>query len=392
MGPRVLRHTRLKPLVRALSSNTRISGGSHNFYRYPARFSPSFAREAIYTFSRPGDVVLDPFMGGGTSGVEALDLGRKFVGVDVNPISCFVSKVKTTPISSLDASVLMDWVEGPVLKESEDSLIAPPSGWPPAVRNTPWWLRRQIASLLETSQLLSNARQVDFARCSILRTAQWALDNRRRVATAAAFRSAHRSQLCEMLASAPRLGHGGLGRGRVSTMRRLLCRRVEGLESDRRIPASWKPASLVLTSPPYPGVHVLYHRWQVSGRRETAAPFWIVGREDGHPASFYTMGPRYAADMAAYLVDYEASLQSVAKMMAEESTMVQLIGFSSPKTQLGPVLDTIESVGFAPVHLDGKRNEVGLHWRVVPNRKWYASGMDVPSGSELLLIHRLKNG
>ena len=36
------------------------------------------------------------------------------------------------------------------------------------------------------------------------------------------------------------------------------------------------PIKLVLTSPPYPGVHVLYHRWQVQGRRETPAPFWIV--------------------------------------------------------------------------------------------------------------------
>ena len=32
------------------------------------------------------------------------------------------------------------------------------------------------------------------------------------------------------------------------------------------------PADLVVTSPPYPGIHMLYHRWQVDGRKETDAP------------------------------------------------------------------------------------------------------------------------
>jgi hypothetical protein len=381
--------SRLAPVVLALSSKARVSGGLHRYYRYPARFPPDFAREAITAFTHPGDVVLDPFMGGGTSAVEALALGRKFIGVDVNPISYFVSKVKTTPLSDRDASILFDWAEDSSPFGPPDRGHALDRGWPVALRNTPWWLRRQIGSQLETSKRLSNQRQVDFARCSILRTAQWALDNRSRLATAAEFRAMHRKQLSEMLRSAPRLGHGRFGERRVSTNRRLMCRSASGMESDRRIPAGWKPVKLVLTSPPYPGVHVLYHRWQVSGRRETAAPFWIAGREDGHPASFYTMGPRYATDLSAYLVEYESSLRSIAQMMSARSTMVQLLGFSSPQTQLGPILETIQSVGFEPVQASGSSSRGGVHWRQVPNRRWYAAGTETTSGSEVLLIHRL---
>ena len=48
-----------------------VVGYTHNFYRYPARFSPLFARATIEAFSRSGDVVLDPFMGGATTLVEA---------------------------------------------------------------------------------------------------------------------------------------------------------------------------------------------------------------------------------------------------------------------------------------------------------------------------------
>lgn len=40
--------------------------------------------ELVRRFSEPGDTVLDPFCGGGTTGVACLALGRRFVGVDVD--------------------------------------------------------------------------------------------------------------------------------------------------------------------------------------------------------------------------------------------------------------------------------------------------------------------
>jgi DNA methylase len=62
-----------------------VCGRTHNFYRYPARFSPRFARAAIQTFTRPGDLVLDPYVGGGTSLVEALAIGRDAIGIRYQP-------------------------------------------------------------------------------------------------------------------------------------------------------------------------------------------------------------------------------------------------------------------------------------------------------------------
>lgn len=65
----------------------RVAGLTHRFYRYPARFSPSFVSSAIECFSSPGDLVLDPYMGGGTTMVEALVRGRFGVGIDLNSLA-----------------------------------------------------------------------------------------------------------------------------------------------------------------------------------------------------------------------------------------------------------------------------------------------------------------
>jgi DNA modification methylase len=39
----------------------------------------------INSTSRPGDLVLDPFMGSGTTGVAAVLTGRRFIGIELDP-------------------------------------------------------------------------------------------------------------------------------------------------------------------------------------------------------------------------------------------------------------------------------------------------------------------
>jgi DNA modification methylase len=50
-----------------------------------ATFPRKLVEPCIKAGSRPGDVVLDPFCGSGTTGVVALQLGRLFVGIDLSP-------------------------------------------------------------------------------------------------------------------------------------------------------------------------------------------------------------------------------------------------------------------------------------------------------------------
>ena len=46
-----------------------------------------------------GAIVLDPFMGGGTTIVEALRLGCKVIGIDINPVAWFVTKKEIEPVN-----------------------------------------------------------------------------------------------------------------------------------------------------------------------------------------------------------------------------------------------------------------------------------------------------
>nr|WP_276976855.1 site-specific DNA-methyltransferase [Ferrimicrobium acidiphilum] len=382
----------IQSVAKAALGISRVAGLTHAFYRYPARFSPDFARAAILAYSRPGDVILDPFMGGGTTAVESLALGRRFIGADINPISRILTSVKTTPLTREDASTLLGWLSGAHDQTLHQLHRGEAGAWSDYLRNVPWWLKRQIQVLLATLAELPNRRLRNFARCSILRTAQWSLDNRLNLASSGEFRRVHQKHLSEMLSASLQLGQGLSSKAAFDSKdsQRLLCRTAAGIEKDRRIPPEWKPAKLVVTSPPYPGVHVLYHRWQVQGRRETAAPFWIVGEEDGHPASFYTMGPRYARDLGRYLVEMEDAYRSIVAMMDAASIVVQLIGFSDPETQLGPVLDMFESVGLIEIRGSGRDSNDTRAWRPVPNRRWYTTMDDsTMSGEEVILVHRL---
>lgn len=72
---------------------------THGLHKYPAKFFPELPRWLIERYSEPGDLVLDPFMGSGTTNVEASLLDRPSIGVDVDPFSRFLARVKVTPLS-----------------------------------------------------------------------------------------------------------------------------------------------------------------------------------------------------------------------------------------------------------------------------------------------------
>jgi DNA modification methylase len=85
-----------------LHQKTIKRNGVHSLHKFYGKLIPAIPAWAIACFSKPGDLVLDPFCGSGTTLVEAILAGRKAIGIDLDPLSILISKVKTTPICSTD--------------------------------------------------------------------------------------------------------------------------------------------------------------------------------------------------------------------------------------------------------------------------------------------------
>jgi len=366
-----------------------IVGYTHNFYRYPARFSPKFAAAAIECFSKPGDLVCEPYMGGGTAVVQALVMGRHVVGNDLNSLSSFITKVKVTPLNRTEINAVMAWAENvvPTLtywrsrRPLTRHLSAPETKNLGLVRGR--FIKKVIAAGLASLGELPTRDAQDFVRCVLLRVSQWALDGRETHTSLAEFRDKLSSDTVQMLAGLESF--------------------VDALESHKMRPRSYlntgdagdidkmaifaqqgRRARLAVSSPPYPGVHVLYHRWQVDGRRETPAPYWIAGRKDGEGSAFYNFGDRREQGTITYFSNSLRTLRAIRNTLADDGVIVQMVAFGDPQTQLPLYLKNMEEAGFRELSASGKRI-----WRQVPHRKWHAALQKKTSSSkEVVLIHR----
>ena len=71
----------------------------HYVISYRASFKPELPEFFISRYSRPGDTVLDPFAGRGTTALQANLMGRVAISADVNPLSKRIIHPKTNPVT-----------------------------------------------------------------------------------------------------------------------------------------------------------------------------------------------------------------------------------------------------------------------------------------------------
>jgi hypothetical protein len=380
-------------LIAAARDAAPVRGLTHGFYKYPARFSPIFASAVIQAFTQPGDLVLDPHVGGGTTIVEALAAGRAAIGVDISTLAEFVSSVKCTVFSEAELDKL-EWWAGCVAASidihwpSVASAAYEDLGYYKHLNNpSRWRLRKAIDQSLASAIKLNTPRLESFGRCVVLRTAQWALDGRSKRTTVEGFRRALQDTAVEMVAGARELRTAVKANGRRAVT--LLRRSAAGLEEEPTLQAMRAPR-LVVTSPPYPGVHVLYHRWQVDGRKEAPLPFMIANKLDGAGGSYYTMGDRKYPELKTYFANIKASMSSVAMLADADTAVVQMVAFSEPKWQLPRYLQAMQEAGLTETLLPQLKGQGdGRLWRSVPGRRWYSAQRGTTPGSEeVVLFHR----
>lgn len=379
-----------------VSLGPRRTATPHEFYRYPARFSPGFAAAAITAFSNLGDTVLDPFAGGGTTVVEAMRAGRLGVGADLNPLARFLTRAKVSLLTDeqLDAvERWRTWIDsGLRLHEPAPSF----AGWEEAgyfkdLDSPDTWRVRKFIAMALTAIPKGDEVVERFCRCVVLRTSQWALDMRSQVPSASDFRTALVTDGAAMM-EALRTFRDEVADAKAPIV---IDAGLPGL-ADAYLCSGTPNPSLVLTSPPYPGVYVNYHRWKLRGRREIPAPYWIANQWDGHGLAHYTMSARAEPTLTKYFTRLGEAFDDLRRVITGETLIVQVVGFNDPDGQLPRFLSTMSNAGLVEVRPRSQDVESdGRLWRAVPGRRWWTTAGDRRTAAphtarEVVLFHRLR--
>lgn len=366
--------------------STRVSGLTHHYYRYPAATSPEIVRTLIRGLTLPGEWVLDPFMGGGTTIVEAIAQGRRAIGTDLNALAAAVARAKTSYVSAQSWARLETWSS---TVPAEDSTLFHGES-DSRTRNLPHPIRAAIAFHLERLGELRPGPERLLARCALLRVGQWCLESRNELPYKEEIAQKLRTTVRRMREGADELTRSarefGIPASQIHRQRILKCGPASDLPQKLRSDDFNQKIKLVVTSPPYPGVHVLYHRWQVGGRRETAAPYWIARRQDGKGPAFYTMGGRSDLGKQRYFAQIRDTFASLGELLDHDALVLQTVAFADSRTQYPMFMDAMAAAGYRPATVPWEAAE---SYRLVPNRRWYARSLTSDSSVEMLIAHRL---
>ena len=128
--------------------------GVHFFHHWTAKFIPQIPARIIEEYASPGDVVLDPFMGSGTTLVEAVRLGHEAWGTDINPLAVRIAQAKTGRIDEAALADLLRWLER-AAKDPGKHYAQSARLFPESDR----WFRDDVARAIRA--ILNRARRLD---------------------------------------------------------------------------------------------------------------------------------------------------------------------------------------------------------------------------------------
>lgn len=305
-------------------------GSLHAIHPYPAKFIPEIPQALIAEFApAAGSLILDPFCGSGTSLVEAQRAGYDAVGVDLNPIACRISRLKTGPTPrSL----------GLVASHCRDMAVAISGEIPHDIPNLSHWFQPQVSdavSALKTaiqSEAPADCRDaLELALSSILvRVSNQDSDTR----YAAVNKEITRKQVLDLfLESAGRIEAALRARPAVSSEVKIIESDILSVKPDvigRRV-------GLVVTSPPYPNAYEywLYHKYRMWWLGHDALR--VKEREIGARAHFFGGGAKAG--------DFERQMAGVFrlfdKVCTDDATVCFVVGDSKIH---GRIVDNAEAL------------------------------------------------
>jgi len=233
----------------------------HRLHPYHGKFIPQLVEVLLGRYLAPGDHVLDPFAGSGTTLVQALESGLDATGVDIAAFNCLLMRVKTASYDLPELGEELRDAYGRI--ESLGLRRRPVKGY---LRK--WYAPGAAAELLDFGELIPEYRHADVLRVILSRAARSArraahfdLEAPKAPQRGEYWCHKHRRQ-CRPVESAL----GFLSRYTLDTLARIEAfaqvrdteREAAVLHGDAREVELAGPYDGILTSPPYPGL-IDYH-------------------------------------------------------------------------------------------------------------------------------------
>jgi hypothetical protein len=290
----------------------------HRLHPYHGKFIPQLVEVLLDRYLEPGDHVLDPFAGSGTTLVQALESGLDATGVEIASFNCLLMRVKTAPYDIAELGEELQDVAARI--ESLPRRGGRVSGY---LRD--WYAAGAAGELLGFRGLIPEYRHRDVLRVILSRaarsarlTAHFDLEAPKAPQRGTYWCHKHRRE-CRPVDSAA----GFLRRYTLDTLARIE-RFAQLRDSEREatvLHGDARELSLpgrfdgVLTSPPYPGLidyheqhRYAYELLQLDDRRE---------REIGAAASGTSLAAldAYRAGIAAVLARAAAALRPEAPVL-----------------------------------------------------------------------------
>jgi len=297
----------------------------HGLHPYLGKFVPQLAEAFLRRCFAPGQRVLDPFMGSGTTLVEASVLGMDATGIDISAFNCLLVRVKTAEASPAE-------IELALRATLERAAHVDPAGEP----TTPWlehWyapgaLRELLAYRAAARELdgpAADAAAIVLSRAarSARATTHFDLDFPREPATGEYWCHKHRRN-CRPVDEAAKF----LRRYTADTASRLrafAAVRGDGavriIHADARAAEVPEPADGILTSPPYPGL-IDYHE-------QHRYAYELLGLQDRRAEEIGAAAAgRSQRAQGAYVDSIAATLRHTTAAMAANAPVVIVVNDS----------------------------------------------------------------
>jgi hypothetical protein len=316
---------------------------THNLHPWPAKFIPQIPAAVIAACSEPGDRVLDPFAGCGTTAVEALRAGRAVVATDINPLAVLITEAKAAPPGASDRGRIEAWADelSPVTVSRGLLEMAP------TIPNIEYWFDPPVIAQL--SHLLGSIDELGLAN-AFLRVVFSSIVNAvshqesetryRRVEREVGARDVldrFRSRLRRALAMADEFDSAVVGTDVTASIACCDAR-------DLTLAANDATCDLAVFSPPYPNAfdYHLYHRFRL---------FWLG--HDPRQLKHFEIGAhlRYQSQ-DAWPQDMRESLEQVANLLRPDALCVVIVGsgiIAGEPVLSGDILwGLAEAVGLTP--------------------------------------------